>query len=68
MRKAGIAGKNSLARVGQELRMEYYKQPLMDLNYGFLVHCLLVQGSTNLISRACEDPQGMQLLGRTHRI
>ena len=50
MRKAGITGRNSLARVRQELRMEYYKQPLLDLNYGFLVHCLLVQGSANLIS------------------
>lgn len=50
MRKAGITGKNSLAGVRQELRMEYYKQPLLDLNYGFLVQCLLVQGSTNLIS------------------
>lgn len=50
MRKAGITGRNSLAHVRQELGMEYYKHPLLDLNYGLLVHCLLVQGSTNLIS------------------
>lgn len=48
--KAGITGRNSLACVRQDLRTEYYKQPLLDLNYGFLVHCLLVQRSTNLIS------------------
>lgn len=68
MRKAGITGRNSLAHVRQELGMEYYKHPLLGLNYGLLVHCLLVQGSTNLISLSMWGLSRDAVPGRTHRI